>query len=118
MPLTFSLLFVSQIFISDIRAISDILGRMKAKWYIYFKEFLHIYGIAAILDPGVKTKGLTRLLTFYYQCLGIEYEIASYVSKCKTLLDKFYDHYESIYEPQSVGVSKGKSSLDPLVASI
>ncbi|KAL2934870.1 putative AC transposase, partial [Bienertia sinuspersici] len=40
---------------NDFDALSNILSSMKVKWYNYFKEFPHIYGIAAILDLGVKT---------------------------------------------------------------
>ncbi|KAL2923512.1 putative AC transposase [Bienertia sinuspersici] len=34
--------------------VKNVLDNMKEKWYAYFIEFPHIYGIAAILDPGVK----------------------------------------------------------------
>ncbi|KAL2924957.1 putative AC transposase, partial [Bienertia sinuspersici] len=99
-------------------SISNILDRMKAKWCSYVSEFPHIYGIAAILDPGIKIDGLKSLLTFYYQRLGIEYNIDSYVIQCKTLLEKLYNHYASIYQQQSAGVSKPKGRWDPLLASI
>ncbi|KAL2898281.1 putative AC transposase, partial [Bienertia sinuspersici] len=64
---------------SDINAITEILSSMKVKWYNYFKEFSYIYGIAATLYPGVKTEGLTSLLTFYYQRLGNEYGVDEYL---------------------------------------
>ena len=103
----------------EVTSISTVLTRMKSKWYAYFSEFPYIYGIAAILDPGVKTDGLTRLLTFYYSCLDIEYDIDSYVLQCKNILEKLHDHYTSIYQPDLVGInSKSKSRFDPFISSI
>ena len=103
----------------DIQSISDILQRMMAKWYSYFGQFPYIYGVAAILNPGVKLDGLTSLLTFYYESLGVSYDINAYVLQCKNILEQLYDYYASIYQPQSVGASRpSKSRWDPFVASI
>ncbi|KAL2905482.1 Endoribonuclease YbeY [Bienertia sinuspersici] len=39
-------------------SVKNVLDSMKHKWYAYFTKFPPIYGIAAILDPGVKLQGL------------------------------------------------------------
>lgn len=74
-----------------------VLDSMKRKWHTYFSEFPIIYGIAAILDPGVKAEGLENLLEFYYTSLGIDYDVSEYINKCKSVLGDLYDHYASIY---------------------
>ncbi|KAL2929271.1 putative AC9 transposase, partial [Bienertia sinuspersici] len=83
-------------------AVKIIVDSMKVKWYSYFDEFPHIYGIAAILDPGVKVDGLANLLTFYYELLGINYDIAYYVNKCKTILDRLCELYRAVIQPEFI----------------
>lgn len=56
---------------------------MKVKWYKYFRKFPITYGLAVILDLGVKAGGLKQLLEFDYNYLGIDYDVESYVQRCK-----------------------------------
>ncbi|KAL2930267.1 putative AC9 transposase, partial [Bienertia sinuspersici] len=65
---------------------------MKEKWYSYFIEFPFIYGIAAILDSGVKPM----------VCQSIDYDITSYVNKCKSILDRLYELYAATIQPELV----------------
>ncbi|KNA18900.1 hypothetical protein SOVF_066530 [Spinacia oleracea] len=95
---------------------------MLSKWCAYFNEFPVIYGIATILDPGVKAEGLVNLLEFYYGCLNLDYNVHAYIEKCKSVLGNLYDHYSSIYEPQSCGSagngtsgSRFNSALDKII---
>ncbi|KAL2921753.1 putative AC transposase [Bienertia sinuspersici] len=74
----------------------NVLDNMKEKWYAYYTEFPPIYGIAAILDPGVKIQGIT-------------YDVAYYVNKCKIILERLCEDYGVVIQPDSVGSSKGKS---------
>ncbi|KAL2942250.1 putative AC transposase [Bienertia sinuspersici] len=91
---------------------------MKVKWYTYFNEFSHIYDIAAILDPGVKIDGLTKLLTFYYELLGITYDIAYHVNKYKFILDR-YELYRYVNQPEFIGSSsRGKSRFGFVIGHV
>ncbi|KAL2938656.1 hypothetical protein RDABS01_022105 [Bienertia sinuspersici] len=74
----------------------NVLNSMKDKWYAYFTGFPPIYSVASILDPGVKLKGLTNLLTYYYEQLGIIYDVSYYVNKCKIILERLYEDYEAV----------------------
>ncbi|KAL2901602.1 GTPase Der [Bienertia sinuspersici] len=77
--------------------VKNVLGNMKEKWHNYFYEFPHIYGIAAILDPGVKVE-------------GISYDVAYYVNKCKNILEKLCEFYGAVIQQEPIGSSsKGKS---------
>ncbi|KAL2944318.1 Receptor-type tyrosine-protein phosphatase eta [Bienertia sinuspersici] len=62
-------------------SVKDIRDNMKVKWCAYFNEFPPIYAIAAILDPVVKLQGLTDLITFYYEQLGVNFDVPYYVNK-------------------------------------
>ena len=90
---------------------------MKTKWCSYFGEFPYIYGIAVILDPGLKLDGLRSLLTYYYECLDLEFDINSYVAQCKIILDRLYEHCSTTYQPGPVAQPKPRSR-DPFLASI
>ncbi|KAL2895753.1 putative AC transposase [Bienertia sinuspersici] len=80
------------------------------KRYTYFKEFPYIYGIVVALDPGVKLDGLTNLLKFNYELLGISHDVAYYVNKYKTILERLCELYGVTIQPEFVGSSsKGKS---------
>ncbi|KAL2892999.1 Zinc finger BED domain-containing protein 6 [Bienertia sinuspersici] len=59
-------------------SVKDLLDNMKVKWCAYFNVFPLIYVTAAILDPGVKLQGLTNLLTFYYEQLGVNFDVPYY----------------------------------------
>lgn len=102
---------------SEIPAVTDILWGMKVKWMSYFAEFPYIYGIAVILDPGLKLEGLRSLLTFYYETLGTDYDVDKYVNDCKTILDRLCEHYAGIYQPGQSSQPKPKNR-DPFLASI
>ncbi|KAL2898145.1 putative AC transposase [Bienertia sinuspersici] len=78
---------------------------MKVKWNSYFNEFTHIYGIAGILDLRVKVEGLTNLLTFYYELLGSNYDVAYYVIKCQNILDRLCEFYGAVIQPEPIGSS-------------
>ncbi|KAL2893047.1 putative AC9 transposase [Bienertia sinuspersici] len=82
---------------------------MKVKWCAYFTEFPPIYAIATILDPGVKLKGLTNLLTYYYQQLDVQFDVPYYVNNCKRILERLCEDYEAVIQPQSFGSSMGAS---------
>ncbi|KAL2901406.1 Zinc finger BED domain-containing protein RICESLEEPER 2 [Bienertia sinuspersici] len=90
-------------------SIKNVLDSMKDKWYAYFKEFPPIYGIAAILDPGIKLQGLTNLLNCYYDQLGINYDVPYHVNKCKIILQGLCEDYGAMIQPQPIGSSTGKS---------
>ncbi|KAL2898518.1 putative AC transposase [Bienertia sinuspersici] len=48
-------------------SVKNVLDNMKDKWYAYFTEFPPIYGIAAILDPGVKFQGIDEYLSYQFE---------------------------------------------------
>ena len=54
---------------------SAIIYDMKVKWIEYFTDFPYIYGIACLLDPGVRQEGLENMLEHYYEVLGVSYII-------------------------------------------
>ncbi|KAL2938942.1 Arginine--tRNA ligase [Bienertia sinuspersici] len=87
----------------------NLLDNMKVKWCAYFNEFPPIYAIAAILDPGVKLEGLTNLLNFYYDQLGVSFDVPYYVNKCKIILERLCEDYGAVIQPQPVGSSMGIS---------
>ena len=37
---------------------------------MYFAEFAYIYDILAILDLGLMTENLTKLIGYYYHCVS------------------------------------------------
>ncbi|KAL2899480.1 Zinc finger BED domain-containing protein RICESLEEPER 2 [Bienertia sinuspersici] len=86
-------------------AVKRLLDNMKVKWCAYFTEFPPIYAIAAILDPGVKLKGLTNLLTFYYQQLDVQFDVPYYVNNCKRILERLCEDYGAVIQPQPIGSS-------------
>ncbi|KAL2925156.1 putative AC transposase [Bienertia sinuspersici] len=86
-------------------SIKNLLDNMKVKWCAYFTEFPPIYAIAAILDLGVKLKGLTNLLPFYYDQLGVSFDVPYYVNKCKIILERLCEDYGAVIQPQPVGSS-------------
>ncbi|KAL2895023.1 putative AC transposase, partial [Bienertia sinuspersici] len=102
---------IKQTFETNLGALmKNVLDSVKVKWHIYFNIFPYIYGIAAILDPRVKVERLTSLLYFYYESLGINYDVAYYVNNCKNILERLCELYGAVIQPKSVGsYSKGKS---------
>ncbi|KAL2933037.1 Zinc finger BED domain-containing protein 4 [Bienertia sinuspersici] len=90
-------------------AVKRLLDNMKVKWCAYFTEFPPIYAIAAILDPGVKLEGLTKLLTFYYQQLDVQFDVPYYVNNFKRILERLCEDYGAVIQPQPVGSSMGAS---------
>ncbi|KAL2942141.1 putative AC transposase [Bienertia sinuspersici] len=93
-------------------SIKNLLDNMKVKWCAYFTEFPPIYAIAAILDLGVKLKGLTNLLPFYYDQLGVSFDVPYYVNKCKIILERLCEDYGAVIQPQPVGSSTDTLDLD------
>ncbi|KAL2902138.1 putative AC9 transposase [Bienertia sinuspersici] len=85
---------------------------MKDKWYAYFTEFPPIYGIATILDLGVKLQGLTNLLTYYYDQLGMIYDVPNYIwvssSSCGKTSTRFIiiPSSSSSSSPSNVGIDE------------
>ncbi|KAL2929027.1 Zinc finger BED domain-containing protein RICESLEEPER 2, partial [Bienertia sinuspersici] len=90
-------------------AVKRLLDNMKVNWCAYFTEFSLIYAIAAILDPGFKLEGLTNLLTFYYQQLDVQFDVPYYVNNCKRILERLFEDYGGVIQPQPVGSSMGAS---------
>ncbi|KAL2933811.1 Zinc finger BED domain-containing protein RICESLEEPER 2 [Bienertia sinuspersici] len=90
-------------------SVKNLLDNVKVKWCAYFTEFPPIYAIAAILDPGVKLEGLTNLLTFCYDQLGVNFDVPYYVNKCKFILERLCKDYGVVIQPQPVGSSMGTS---------
>ena len=74
-------------------SLQTMVNYMRKKWCDYFVEFPYIYGIACILDPGVKDDGLINMLDAYYECLHINYDVNGYVNICKDLLSQLIDIY-------------------------
>ena len=72
---------------------SVIIYDMKVKWIEYFTDFPYIYGIACLLDPGVRHEGLENMLEHYYEVLGVSYNHALYVQICLNLLYRLVDMY-------------------------
>ncbi|KAL2942474.1 putative AC9 transposase, partial [Bienertia sinuspersici] len=66
-------------------AVKRLLDNMKVKWCANFTKFPPIYAIAAILDLGVKLKGLRNLLTFYYEQLDVQFGVPYYVNNCERI---------------------------------
>lgn len=104
----------------DVSEIKVVLDSMKVKWFSYFVEFPYIFGVACILDQALKLDGLSNLLNFYYQCLGVSYDVGSYVLKCRHLLEKLHDHYVSIYDPDFVPTFRHANTVrfDSLITNI
>ncbi|KAL2906225.1 Zinc finger BED domain-containing protein RICESLEEPER 2, partial [Bienertia sinuspersici] len=90
-------------------SVKDLLDNMKVKWCAYFNELPPIYVIAAILDPSVKLQGLTNLLTFSNEQLGVNFDVPSYVNKYKLILERLCQDYGAMIQPQPVGFSTGTS---------
>ena len=53
---------------------------MKIKWIEYSTEFPYFYGIACLLDPGVRKEGLKNMLEHYYELLEVSYNWNLYVN--------------------------------------
>ena len=66
---------------------------MKIKWIKYSTEFPYFYGIACLLDPGVRKKGLENMLEHYYELLGVSYNWNLYVNNSITLQYDLIDLY-------------------------
>ncbi|KAL2923983.1 putative AC transposase, partial [Bienertia sinuspersici] len=77
-------------------AVKRLLDNMKVKWCAYFTEFLPIYAIAAILDPGVKLE-------------DVQFDVPYYVNNCKRILERLCEDYGAVIQPQPVGSSTGAS---------
>ena len=75
------------------RHFSNIIYDMKVKWIEYFTDFPYIYGIACLLDPGVRQEGLENMLEHYYKVLGVSYDHVLYVTNCLNLLHRLIDMY-------------------------
>ncbi|KAL2938767.1 Zinc finger BED domain-containing protein RICESLEEPER 2 [Bienertia sinuspersici] len=93
-------------------SVKDLLDNMKLKWCAYFNEFPPIYAIAAILDPGVKLQGLTNLLAFYYEQLGVNFDVHYYEKKHKLTLERICEDYKVVIQPQPVGSSMCTSKFE------
>ena len=94
---------------------------MKIKWLGYFFDFPHIYGIAVLLDPGLKLNGLTNMLTYYYTTLGIEYDVKKYVDECISILTELYSLYgkdSNSSAAESSRPSKSRRFLNNALANI
>ncbi|KAK9742550.1 hypothetical protein RND81_03G181100 [Saponaria officinalis] len=89
-----------------------VVKKMKDKWLNYFFEFPKIYGIACLLDPGVKSSGLKNILEFYYKNLNISndvFDVQDYVDQCVSTL---YGLYEIYAKDNGVG-GESSSSMPP-----
>ncbi|KAL2903766.1 putative AC transposase, partial [Bienertia sinuspersici] len=58
---------------------------------------------------GVKLEGLTHLLTFYYDQLGVSFDVPYYVNKRKIIIERLCEDYGAMIQPQPVGSSMGTS---------
>lgn len=90
---------------SDEMGLTHVVLQMKAKWLNYFTDFPQIYGIACILDPSLKRMGLSNLLDYYYDMLGIQYDYEGYVESCVDVLRQLC----VVYNGQSSSSSSGPS---------
>ncbi|KAL2930679.1 Thiamine-phosphate synthase [Bienertia sinuspersici] len=89
---------------------------MKEKWHTHFNEFPHIYSVTAILNPGIKVERLANLFTIYYELLGIIYDVAYYVNKCKKVLERLCEFYGAVIQPELVGSSSKARILKDILA--
>ena len=60
----------------------------KSKWLERFPEIPTIYCAATILDPRMKIEGLRQLLVYYYESLGVNYDVDEKVAILRRLCNK------------------------------
>ncbi|KAK9666433.1 hypothetical protein RND81_14G184600 [Saponaria officinalis] len=73
----------------------SIAKNIRSKWLELFSEIPAIYCIGTILDPRFKVEGLRQLLVYYYETLGVDYNVDEKVANCKDALRQLYAHYAS-----------------------
>ena len=100
---------------------SAVIFDMKVKWIEYFTDFPYIYGVACLLDPGVRKEGLENMLEHYYQVLGVSYNHELYVTNCLGLLYRLVDIYapkiqSSIPPKSSSSVSRFNSTISSILS--
>ena len=98
---------------------SAIIFDMKVKCIEYFTNFSYIYGIACLLDPGVRKEGLENMLEHYYEVLGVSYNHAIYVQYCLDLLYRLVDMYapknQNVMPPKTNIVSRFNSTISSIL---
>ena len=101
------------------RHFSDIIFDMKVKWIEYFTEFPYIYGVACLLDPGVRMEGLENMLEHYYEVLGVQYDYTLYIRNCLNLLHRLIDIYTpktpNVVQPKPSGTSRFNSTISGIL---
>ncbi|KAK9666421.1 hypothetical protein RND81_14G183400 [Saponaria officinalis] len=72
----------------------SIARNIRSKWLELFPEIPTIYCLGTILDPRFKIEGLRQLLVYYYEALGVDYNVDEKVADCKNALRQLHAHYE------------------------
>ncbi|KAK9666431.1 hypothetical protein RND81_14G184400 [Saponaria officinalis] len=81
-----------RIYESDPRFCS-VITNIRSTWLEVFPEIPTIYCVAKILDPRIKVDGLRQLLVYYYEILGVNYNVDGKVAMSENALRQLHAHY-------------------------
>ncbi|KAK9675848.1 hypothetical protein RND81_11G035800 [Saponaria officinalis] len=80
---------------------SSVVTNIMSKWLEIFPEIPTIYRVATILDPRIKVEGLRQLLVYYYETLGVNYNVDEKVAQSENALRQLHAHYSPSHNSET-----------------